>query len=97
MTRQELQRMREWADAQIAAGQDATWIWYQYMKLREALDGIVAGMECVALQSEDAQPFGQHSESGPHLVVSNDGASHHKQAGLIASVLPPRRWAKIGI
>ena len=71
MTRQELQRVREWAEMQIAANQDPTWVWYQYMKLREALDGIIAGMECAALQSESFLPVRQ-AETGPHLVVSND-------------------------
>ena len=45
MTTQELQRLRDWVDAKIAAGQEPMWIWYQYMKLREALEGIIAGME----------------------------------------------------
>lgn len=97
MTRQELQRIREWADAEIAAGQDATWIWYQYMKLREALDGIIAGMECVALQSESSMPFGQPAESSPHLVVSNDGASRQKQTGSVDPLLPARRLAKLRV
>ena len=90
MTRQELHRLREWADGQIAAGQDATWIWYQYMKLREALDGVIASMECAHLQSDGAIQF---AESGPHLVVSNDrpdAVQRSKSAGVIA--LQPRKF-----
>ena len=45
--REELERIREWADAKIAAGQEPPWAWYQYMKLRETLDAILAGMAAV--------------------------------------------------
>ena len=38
MTQAELQKMRDWADAKIAGGQEPPWAWYQYMKLRETLD-----------------------------------------------------------
>lgn len=44
MTRADLERMRSWADAKIATGEEPPWAWYQYMKLRETLDAIIAGM-----------------------------------------------------
>ena len=94
MTRQELQRVRAWAEMQIAAGQDPTWVWYQYMKLREALDGIIAGMECAALQSETLLPMGQ-AETGPHLVVSNDRPEATLRPKLIGAVETPSR--KFGV
>jgi hypothetical protein len=90
MTRQELQRVREWADMQIAAGEDPAWVWYQYMKLREALDGIIASMECAALQSESLLPMRQ-AEIGPHLVVSNDRpAPAPKPVGAVETL--PRKF-----
>ena len=89
MTRQELRRVREWADAQLATGQDPMWVWYQYMKLREALDGIIAGMECAALQSESSLPMKQ-AESGPHLIVSNDrpDAAQRPKLSVAVETLP---------
>jgi hypothetical protein len=55
MTGDELQRLRNWADAKVTAGQEPLWTWYQYMKLREALDATARA----------------HPDSGPRLVVSN--------------------------
>ncbi len=44
MTRDELQQFRDWADGKIATGAEPPWAWFQYMKLRETLDAILAGM-----------------------------------------------------
>ncbi len=45
MMREELERVREWAIEQLAAGNEPPWSWYQYMKLREAAESILAGMD----------------------------------------------------
>lgn len=45
MTRDELERIRIWANDKIATGAEPPWAWYQYMKLREALDAIIAGTD----------------------------------------------------
>ena len=45
MRREELEKVRQWADDKIAAGQEPPWAWYQYMKLRETLDAILSGMD----------------------------------------------------
>ena len=42
MTTEDLQKMRQWADTQIAMAQPLS-ACYQLMKLREALDAILAG------------------------------------------------------
>jgi hypothetical protein len=47
----ELQRVREWAQAKLDAGHEPPWAWYQYMKLREALDAILAGMAATTTES----------------------------------------------
>ena len=47
MTREELEKVRQWANDKIAAGQEPPWAWYQYMKLRETLDAILSGMAAV--------------------------------------------------
>lgn len=74
MTRDELQRMRDWAHDKIAAGAEPPWSWYQYMKLREALDAILAGMastEPVTLP-EDSRPEGSRPGSGHLRLVRID-------------------------
>ena len=73
MTRQELQRLRTWADAKIAAGQEPQWAWFQLMKLREALDAIIGQMEAesVVLEMEASLPLAADAERGPRLVISN--------------------------
>jgi hypothetical protein len=71
MTGEELQRLRNWSDAKVTTGQEPLWTWYQNMKLREALDAIIGGMECAAIQMESSPPAREHPDSGPGLVVSN--------------------------
>ena len=48
MSREELERLRAWADDKLATGEEPPWAWYQYMKLRETLDAILAGMSVSA-------------------------------------------------
>jgi hypothetical protein len=48
MMRQELERIREWAIEQLAAGTERPWSWFQYTKLREALESILAGIELLS-------------------------------------------------
>lgn len=54
MMRQELERVREWAIEQLSEGTERPWSWYQYRKLREAVESVLAGMD-VAQPMEDAQ------------------------------------------
>ena len=56
--RQELERVRVWATEQLAEGTERPWSVYQYMKLREASESILAGMDV-------AQPMEDFRESGP--------------------------------
>ena len=76
--REELELVREWADAKIASGQEPPWAWFQYMKLRETLDGILAGMDSVT--TESSQQSMPHSEKHLRLVGdtdSQDNVPHH--------------------
>ena len=38
-----LTEVRDWAKAKIATGVEPPWAWYQYMKLIETVDSILAG------------------------------------------------------
>lgn len=44
MTREELEKVRSWAASKLSTGEELPWAWDQYMKLRETLDAILAGM-----------------------------------------------------
>jgi len=71
MTKEELSRVREWADIQIASA-DLPAIWYQLMKLREALDAIIIVLDSIPLIAPEDRPHPSRG-SGPHLrLVDND-------------------------
>lgn len=79
MTKEELQNVRKWADEKIATGDMPPWAWYQHMKLREALDAILAGLATVT--PAGSQQSEQHQGSALRLVASNspqDIAQHHR-------------------
>lgn len=69
MTRAELQKVRDWADAKIATGAEPPWSWYQFMKLREVMDQILAGTS--AVKTESSPQLASHQGSGPRLAVTN--------------------------
>jgi hypothetical protein len=71
MGRAELERVRDWAVAKITTGEEPPWAWYQYMKLREALDAILGGMD--ATQSTvDSQGSAIRRGGGLRLVGAVD-------------------------
>jgi hypothetical protein len=72
MTKADLERVREWANTKLATGEEPPWAWYQYMKLRETLDAILAGMAAVS-PTESSQQSG--SRPGAHLrLVDSTGS-----------------------
>jgi hypothetical protein len=79
--REQLAQIRDWADAKIASGQEPPWAWFQYMKLREVVDDILAGMDSVTTehsrQSEAPQgtplrlvASGGSQDTAPHRPVA---------------------------
>ncbi len=69
--RRDLERVRDWAHQQLAAGQEPPWAWYQHMKLRETLDAILSSMDR-AIQLETAAAEAEdRPEAGIRLVVDN--------------------------
>lgn len=80
--RDELRKVRDWANEKIAAGQEPPWAWFQYMKLRETCDAILSGL-AVAMppdSPESEQPQGAHLR----LVERNSpqDTAQHRPAGL---------------
>lgn len=82
MEQSDLMRMLDWTKGKLATGEEPPWAWYQYMKLRETLEAILAGMDAVTTdhspQSEERQ------EKHLRLVESNDPQDNtpHRPAGL---------------
>jgi hypothetical protein len=60
----DLERLRDWAREKIQGGSEPPWAWYQYMKLIETCDAILAGM-AATVTLEDSRQSEPHS--GTHL------------------------------
>lgn len=71
MTPAELRSVLNWTKEKLATGAEPPWAWYQYMKLREALEAILSGMEATTLQTESSPQLEAPSGSGLRLVDSN--------------------------
>lgn len=88
--REELERIREWADAKIQGGEEPPWAWYQYMKLRETLDAILGGMAAVVTPTESSLQSAPRQGGHLRLVASTypqDTAQPH-HAGPSSIPLP---------
>ena len=72
MTRAELEQVHEWALQKLATGEEPPWAWYQYMKLREALEAILAGMDAVTPQTANSPREAPHREMHLRLVATTD-------------------------
>jgi hypothetical protein len=67
----ELQRVLDWADKKLATGAEPPWAWYQYAKLREAVEEVIACLEATAPQMEGVPQVRTRQDGGLRLVVSN--------------------------
>ena len=61
MKRDELQRVRDWADRELTMGVGSPWARCHYMKLREAADAILFRMD-----SDHAVSVAPHSQQWEH-------------------------------
>jgi hypothetical protein len=82
MTRAELERVREWSLDRLTTGNEPPWSWYQLMKLREALEAILAGM---AATQPTAGLQGSAPRSGTGLrlvggVDQQDSVQRHQES-----------------
>lgn len=64
--RNKLIELRDWAKAKIATGAEPPWAWYQYMKLVEVTEAILAGTDATSPTGSS-----QQSERNPatHLQL----------------------------
>lgn len=81
MTRADLDSVRAWADAKLASGEEPPWAWYQYMKLCEALDAILAGTAAARPQTANLPRAASLAGSGPRLVASTDPRDIARRVG----------------
>lgn len=89
MKREQLQQMRDWADGKITTGAEPPWSWFQYMKLREVLDQVIAGMEATTPQTANSPLEGQCQGTGPRLAVSNTQPSTSQPRQQVVAVQLP--------
>ena len=71
MTKEELCKVKEWADTQIASA-DMPAIWYQLMKLREALDAIIVALDSNPPIVPEDRPDPSRRSGGHLRLVDND-------------------------
>jgi hypothetical protein len=62
--RDELERVRKWADAKIQGGSEPPWAWYQYMKLIETVDALLRGMDATVTMESSPR---SESQTEMHL------------------------------
>ena len=67
--RDELERVREWAQDKLQGGSEPPWAWYQYMKLVEAVTAILDGMDATR---ENSPQSGLPPDAHLRLVESTD-------------------------
>ena len=79
--RQELERVREWAIEKLTTGAEPPWSWYQHMKLREAIESILAGMDATQ-PTANLQGSVRRSGTSLRLVGAadpQDNAQRHQE------------------
>jgi hypothetical protein len=71
MTSAELENVREWALERLTTGNEPPWSWYQLMKLREAIEAILAGMAATQ-PTANSPELAQRSGASLRLVGEAD-------------------------
>lgn len=81
----ELTRIREWAQEKAQSGCEPPWAWYQYMKLIEASNAILAGMESTT-PTESSPRAAERSGKLIQLTApkcSQDTVQRHSDTGVV--------------
>lgn len=81
MTKADLERIRDLAVEKLTTGNEPPWVWYQLMKLREASEALIAGMD--ATQPMAGSPESERRQgAGLRLVAATcqrDSAQRHPE------------------
>ena len=78
--KQQLSRVRDWAHKKVRSGEEPPWSWYQYMKLIEASETILDGLD--AARTERAPQSRRLSPESSRVEPENG-----RKAGANASSL----------
>jgi hypothetical protein len=78
MTIAELLHVREWAIERLTTGNEPPWSWYQLMKLREASEALIAGMEATQPMADLREPASRPGV-GLRLVVDRQDNAQLRQ------------------
>lgn len=70
VARSDLERVRDWAAQKIADGGEPPSAWYQYMKLREALDALIDGV-ALSFTPADSPELAAHPGTVVRLPVGS--------------------------
>lgn len=70
MTKADLERIRDLTMQRLSTGNEPPWVWYQLMKLREASESLIAGMDATQ-PTEGLQGLAPRLGGGLRLVDSN--------------------------
>lgn len=69
-----LSEIRGWVKSKIATQQEPPWAWYQYMKLIETVDAILAGRSVTTADLQQSQKCSEISHPRQAKVVALDTA-----------------------
>jgi len=69
MIAEELERVRDWADAKLALGGEPDWALLQYIQLRESANAILAGMDRALADGGLRQSSAFRDGKRPHLRI----------------------------
>lgn len=78
----QLESIRAWAKEKIATGAEPPWAWYQYMKLLETIDSILAGVSVAT--TESSLQSDERLETHLRLVdpIDPQDNAQHRSSGL---------------
>ena len=71
MNKADLERIREMAIEKLTTGNEPPWVWYQLMKLREASEALMAGMDATQ-PTAGLQGSASQRGAGLRLVGADD-------------------------
>lgn len=71
MKRSDLERIRDLAVERLSTGSEPPWVWYQLMKLREASEALIEGMDATRPMEDLPQPDRSRG-TGLRLVAVSD-------------------------
>jgi hypothetical protein len=78
--KEQLEQVRSWAQGKLQGGEEPPWAWYQYMKLVETVDAILAGMAATtsmeSLRQSEPHP-GEHLRLVDSTYPQDTSQHHH--------------------